>query len=156
MLGVILVLSWLLTTAVVGVVGVLAVRSRRQFARRPDAFRCRLRVVRGELPGLRPEWRRRAGWASWAHDVLLVRIGLLPSTTHVLQVRCPEGSVEPARAAALKDFGTGPVMLRLRLDDGAVVDIAAAAADRELMAGPFLVACVGEGSVGRERRPPSR
>ena len=138
-LGVLLVLSWLLTTAVVGAAGWSAVRTHRQFTRSPGAFRCRLRVVRGNLRGVGPEWRQVA-WASWVHDVLLVRIGRLPATTHVLQVRFPEGSVEPVRADGLKGFGTGPVMLRLRLDEGAVVEVAASATHRELLPGPFLVA----------------
>ena len=151
----IVVVSLLLTSAAAAVAVLGLVRSHRQFLRQPESFRCRLRLVRGSMRGVGREWQGQAGWAFWAHDVLLVRLGRWVGTTRVLRVRFPENSVEAAWPAAVSELGTDPVVLRLRLDDGEVVEVAAPAVQRDLLAGPFLVACLPRGSTIARRRPPA-
>jgi hypothetical protein len=127
------------------VLGVLLVRAHRARCS-ADAFRCRA----GE-PGARPGRfrigrfrigrRSRLGWASWAHAVLVVRTGRLGRTA-VLPVRFPEGSVTPVTHKLAKGLGPHPVLVRLRLDDDRLIELAASAEARERIAGPFLAACV--------------
>jgi len=85
--------------------------------------------------------RARLGWASWAHAVLVVRTGWLGRTA-VLPVRFPEGSVIPAPHELAKGLGPRPVLVRLRLDDDRLIELAASGEARERIAGPFLAACV--------------
>lgn len=151
-----LAVSLLLLVCVSAVTGWFALRRRQELTRLPEAFRCRVRLLRGALPRGTRQWPGRAGRACWTHDVLLLRLGRFPAATLLLGVRFPEGPVEPAPPTELRGLGPDPVVLRLRLDDGTVVDLAAAADDRERLAGPFLAACVDSSSTATHRRPPQR
>ncbi len=151
----IVVLALLLIIALTVIV-VYRVNSHRQFTRLPDLFQCRVRTVRGRLPGIGERWQPRPVWASWAHDVLLVRLGRWPATTHVLAVRCADGSVETVPDGELRGLGPEPVMVRLRLDDDAVVEVATSGAARDLVVGPFLAACLTQNSEETDDRPPGR
>src|SRR3954469_2101351 len=106
----------------------------------PGTFRCR---TRQPAPRGRPDATRssRLGWASWAHGVLLVRSGLL-GRVRVLPVRFPEGSVKRIAPETAKRLGPAPVVVLLRLDDGRLLELAAPTEAREMVAGPFLAACV--------------
>lgn len=121
-------------------------RARRQPASRPGAFRCRLRKVSDPGCGITNAWEVGAVDAAWVHDVLLVRRGRFPVTTRALPVRFPDSSVSALLPHEVKGLGVDPVVLRLRLDDGDLIDVAAPAAMRERLVGPFLAACVTQGS----------
>src|SRR3954471_10695724 len=117
------------------VLGVLLVRAHRA-RRAADAFRCR-----ASEPGARPGRfrigrRSRLGWASWAHAVLVVRTGRLGRAAG-LPGRVPEGSVIPVTHKLAKGLGPHPVLVRLRLDDDRLIELAASAEARERVAGPF-------------------
>lgn len=130
---------------------VVLLRGQRQLAQRPGAFRCNLRLVRGVLAGVTSRWRRRPASASWAHDVLLIRSGRLPTVTQVLEVRFPEGSVSQLSGQQVRGLGPRPVVLRLRLDQGVILDVAAPAADRDRLVGPFLAAALAPSSERKRR-----
>ena len=124
-----------------GFIVALYLRARRHRTQTPGAFRCRVRA-----PALhrrrRRSWRGRSCWATWAHDVLLVHDAQLAGP-RVLRVRFPEGPV--TSATPLDDvggLGADPVVVRLRLDDGTVLELAAPGDARELVVGPFLAACI--------------
>lgn len=136
----------LLLALAVGVVteaallAVLLVRARR----RPSgstAFRCRTRDTGGRHGRLRVGGSSPLGWASWAHAVLVVRSGWF-GRTDVLPVRFPEGMVTRAAHPQVKGLGPAPVVVRLRLDDDRLIELTAPGEARELVAGPFLAACV--------------
>src|SRR4051794_21507053 len=118
----------------------LLVRARRR-RRGVDAFRCRTREPDRRPGRLGIGRRSRRGWASWAHAVLVVRTGRL-GRTDVLPVRFPEGSVMQVAPKAAKGLGPSPVVVHLRLEDDRLIEIAAAGEARDLVAGPFLAACV--------------
>lgn len=136
---------------------VLVVRRRREVADSSESFRCRVRVVHGWLPGVAHHWPRRTVYATWVHDVLLVQSGPGGLGTRPLAVRFPEGNVERLSPDDVKGLGTHPVGLRLRLDEGAVVEVAAASAARYRLAGPYAVAAlVGSGRGPADMPPPGR
>ncbi len=126
--------------AVAAVLATVVVRAQRD-QHLPDTFRCRTRQPdpRGRRGGGRPG--SRLGWARWAHGVLLVRSGRL-GRMDVLPVRFPEGSVMRIAPETAKRLGPAPVVVLLRLDDGRLLELAAPAQAREMVAGPFLAACV--------------
>jgi hypothetical protein len=112
-------------------VAISAWRSRRRVTRLEQSFRCRLRVVDREDDA--SSWR--AAHAAWVHDVLL--IAAAPRAARVVPVLGLEPG-EASEGAAFKGLGADPEVVRVRLDDDRVVDVAAAAGDAEKLAGPFL------------------
>jgi len=126
--------------------GAAGLRARHRFALHEGAFRCRVRVrgcQRCARPGRwRGRWRRLPMWAFWMHDVLLIHSGLFSPRLIVLAVRSPDGALQPVPAYAVRGFGTAPVLLGLACEDGGVVDVIAASADRTRLTGPFLAAAI--------------
>jgi hypothetical protein len=109
---------WLIVGALL-----LLVWHARQVRRAPDVFACKLRVVSGVAPGLSTNFPRRKGYANWVHDVLALRAGPGLMRIYLLPVA---GLAAPARGGdpAVKGLGEKPQLLAVRLDNGAVVEIA--------------------------------
>lgn len=146
----------LLLLAAVGLLTVVLIDGRREFGRLPGGFVCRLRLAHGALPGLPRRWKGRSVRAAWAHDVLLVRRGPLRATTRVFHVCSVEGAMREVSPRDVRGLGLEPVLVRLRLDEGDVVEVAAPAPARELLVGPFLAACVNDDDQPRRRPRQSR
>ena len=125
----------------------LAVAMRRRLVRSPAVFPCTVRVLHGAVPRLPTTPPGRAFRARWAHDVIVLHHGVCLPWVQPLPVRTAENVIEVAGAAAGSRLGAGAVQLRLRLDDDAVVAIAAPAWAYELLAGPFL-------ATAAHRQPP--
>jgi hypothetical protein len=106
--------------------------SRRRFQQSPGVFECRVR----EVPTAReqPDWGRAKSFGRWVHDVLLLHSGLALIRYVALPVAGAEKPVEPAEDTRFKGDA---VSIQLRLDDGSIVEVAAPAEVRELLAGPF-------------------
>jgi hypothetical protein len=137
------VLVIVLTVVVVVQAAALAavfVKARHQ-RRVPDSFRCRMRIRNPRLRRGSSARHSQPGWASWAHGVLLVRTGLL-GRVDVLPVRFPEGAVTSTSREEARGLGPAPIMVLLRLDDNRLIELAAPAEAHDLVAGPFLAACV--------------
>ena len=134
LLGILLMICLLMLATILG--HLLAVR--RRLVTRADVFRCKVRVTSGAIPELSPLWPLRACRAEWKHDVLLLHCGLWLICAYPLAVRFAEGVIEPARPTSRLRMGSGAVMLRLRLDDGTMIAVAAPAHTWERLAGPFL------------------
>ena len=147
---------FLMLTVILGVlIGyavIVADRNRRHFAHSADAFACKVRSPRGDAVVPRKRWPVRRVRAIWVHDVLVVRRGLLVPRTTVLAVRLPDDVVREARQREVRGLGRRPLVIRLRLDDGLLVDVAAAGENRTLLVGPFLAAAV----IGLPRGPSER
>jgi hypothetical protein len=129
---------------------VTAVAASLRFPADAAAFRCKLRPA---PVGGRPDpWPRRRCRATWVHDVLLVRRGVLPARLVTLPVRTPEDPVRTTLEREVRGLGTGPVAVVLRLDDGRLVEVAVPRHARTYLVGPFLAAAV----PGLPRRPRGR
>lgn len=107
-----------------------ALWTRRSFRRSPGVFAVKVRGA--DLDSAR--WPRRAVYAHWAHDVLIVHQGIALARSRVLPVA---GAAELPLAADVGGLGDGPVGVRLQLDDGSLVDVAAAGHDRDALVGPI-------------------
>src|SRR5437660_589342 len=125
---------WAVVAVVVAAVlatvsGVYIVRARRRVTGRDDVFRCSVRTppAAGERP--RPPRRRSASYGEWVHDVLIVHHGLTLGAAAALPVRFPEGVIRPVLDDVTRSHEA--VALRLRLDDGKVVQVATAPAVAE-------------------------
>jgi len=116
--------------------------SHRRVLRRVGAtFPCRVWSLAGFRLGRSRSSSGRAR-AVWVHDVLLVQRGRLFARLLVLPVRLPEDSMRFAAPGETTGLGRMPLVMELRLDDGALVAVAAANRDRTLLAGPFLAAAI--------------
>ena len=149
-LGILLVISLLMLATILGHL----VAARRRLVTRTGVFRCKVRVTSGAVPELSPRWPLRACRAEWKHDVLLLHYGVWLTCAHPLAVRFAEGLIEPARPISRLRMGSDAVMLGLRLDDEAMIAVAAPARTWEKLAGPFL-AIAAEGmspDISQRRR----
>jgi hypothetical protein len=116
--------------------------SRREFAGEQGTFRCRVRLRSAALPGFSPTWSRGVRHARWVHDVLVIRTGLLRPRVHLLPVHVAEGELVELDRKRVRGLGPRPLSVRVLLDDQSAIEVAAAATDRTLLAGPFVVLSV--------------
>ena len=108
--------------------------SRRTFRRTPGVFAAKVRRV---APGPSTSWPRRTVYARWVHDVLIVHQGVALVRNRALPVA---GLVTTIPADDVPGFGARPAVVRLRLDGGEELELAAVADDRHELVGPFGVA----------------
>jgi len=120
---------WLVVGALLG-----ATWSRKRFQRAPGVFPCKVRAVSGTDGS--EKWSRSTAYARWVHDVLIVHAGLALVRNRALPVAGVDGPIVTAPDVKLK--GGTTASLRLRLDGGAIVEVAAPASIGGL-AGPFNV-----------------
>jgi hypothetical protein len=115
--------------------------ARLRFARTERSFRCRVRTWLDRPWSVPPQWSRRTH-ALWTHDILLIRRGLLRPRVLAFRVQPPRNALQHAPAHDVTGLGAGPLLLGLRLRDGTLLEVVAAARDSTLLAGPFLVAAI--------------
>ena len=115
-------------------------------------FRCRTRWVPvGSAKHI--GWPAARCRATWCHDVLIVRRGLVKVQVTSLPVRSPAEPLREPRRREVRGLGPDVLCLVLRLDDGRLLEVAAAARDRTQLVGPFLAVAIPGLPVGpRERK----
>ncbi len=111
-----------------------ALWNRRLVRRTSDGFACKMRSLSADDGS--GKWGRATANANWVHDVLLVNDGIALARTNALPVRDIQGPV--TRLPGVKLRGGEPVSIRLSLDDGSVVEVAASASSAPQLSGPFL------------------
>ena len=101
---------------------------RRWLIRRPSGFVGAARVTSGELPGFGKKWRRGLGWAD--DGLHWVKLPFLFRKEVVAISGVSTG--RPSDAAGVKRLGDNPVAFEFQID-GATLELAAKAEDRELV-----------------------
>jgi hypothetical protein len=102
---------------------------------RPTAFKGAIRVVEGEVPGFRPKWKR--GFGRWVGEVLVWAKAPSLFRNELVAVDGMTGQVRAAGPGdKVKRLRHGPVIVPLTAN-GARVEVAAAANNRERAVGPF-------------------
>lgn len=131
---------WVLSAAVVALVcaGVAVLVRRRRIMTASGVFRCRLRSSSWGLDTLTQSWSRRVAHAVWVHDVLVVYRGIAMSRVLLLACRFAEDLEDGP--SSLRRLGPCPLLLRLRLDDGAIVEVAAPRRSCPDLVGPYVAA----------------
>jgi hypothetical protein len=118
-------------------------RGRRAFRTSPGAFRCNVRLrSEQQVPGIASTWARRPCHALWAHDVLVVRRGLLRPRLWFLVARMAEGDLVELNPRLVRGLGRRPVSVKILLDDHQEIEVAAGHGDRSLLVGPFVAVAV--------------
>src|SRR4051794_19649067 len=141
-------MMWALV-AIVGVAGLaaittaaaaLVVRGRREA--QENTFRCCVRVTSGTPAGVPLRSPSRVRYASWAHDVLVLRRGPALQRRDLLPVESAVGVASQRHSALPWQFGPRMASLSLRLDDGSIVEVRASSTDTTRLCGPYLLAAL--------------
>ena len=109
----------------------------RDVTKRPGIFACKARASAGEVSALGEKFPRFSSHALWVHRVLIIYSGPSRSRSDPHGVERVKEPLTAADPDAVKRLGDEPQLLTLRLDDGAVIEVAAAQGDSELLLGPF-------------------
>ncbi|WP_166787845.1 DUF2550 family protein [Cryobacterium adonitolivorans] len=112
---------------------VVVLARRRWVMSQPGAFRGVIRVVGGDIHGLRPKWSR--GYGRWVRDVFVWTKAPFLFRNELLEA---DGlnQERPARPNEVKRLGEEPVVIQVRAS-GATVELAANADAREQLLGPY-------------------
>ncbi|MDB5125742.1 MAG: hypothetical protein JWP94_3871 [Mucilaginibacter sp.] len=118
---------------------------RRWVSRRPGAFKGAVRVVGGEVPGLGAAWRR--GYGRWVRDVLVWERAPLLFRSEFVLAHALAGPSRSAGPGEVKRLGKQVVVVPIRVQGGARIEVAAQAAAQERARGPLPGRGPGQGSA---------
>lgn len=82
----------------------------------PGAFRGAIRVVEGEVRGLRPRWRRR--YFRWVRDILIWTKGPFLFRTEMLMANALAGDARVAHPGEVRRVGKNPAIVLLAVEGG--------------------------------------
>ncbi|BAL87026.1 hypothetical protein AMIS_18060 [Actinoplanes missouriensis 431] len=129
-------------------------RARRAFVD-GGAFACRVRACGPPPSGwrrLRPRWSRRL-LAHWAGEALVVRRGPVLHRIVRLPARAAVSGVHHLSRSDARRCGSRSIAVRLRLADGALIEVTTGRAERIDLVGPYLAAAVNDLPRAPVRRP---
>lgn len=103
---------------------VLLLWNRRRAKNQRGAFAVKVRKEPPSGEDKPAKWPRMVGYAQWVHDVLILRtgIGLMVTTPH--GIADIEEIVRDVPPDSVKGLGEKPVLVRARLGDGSIMQIA--------------------------------
>jgi hypothetical protein len=116
--------------------GIMLTR-RRWVSHQPGAFKGAIRVVDGEVSGLRTKWQR--GYGRWVREVLVWTKKPMLFRNELVAVDGLAGEARAAEPGEVKRVGSDPVIVPLAADGGARVEVAAAGDDRGRALGALAV-----------------
>ncbi|MBC2590488.1 MULTISPECIES: hypothetical protein [Rhodococcus] len=115
----------------------ILLRGRHRIKHLPGGFGCKVRIVSGQVPGLKSEFSRITGVGNWIHAVLILHGGnpflARTSLCGIQAVESGPSEIDPATVKRIDD----PVAVRFRHDNGATLELACARHDLDAMLGPF-------------------
>jgi len=121
---------------IVIVVIVAVVLSRRLWvSRQPGVFKGAIRVVQGEVPGLKAKWKR--GHGRWIRDVLVWNKAPFGFRNEFVAAEALAGEIRVAGPGEIKRLGKHPAVIPVTADEGARIEIAVTEDGREQAHGPF-------------------
>src|SRR5262245_45555672 len=117
-------------------------RRRRCVTGRRGAFKAKLRVVEGEVPGLSPEWK--TGYGHWVRDVLVWDAAPFLWRTKLIPVDGTDVSGIHGANGSVSRLGRHPIVTPLISDYHSRLELATSEEDRDLVLGPFA----GSSAIG--------
>ena len=118
---------------------------KRWVSRQPGAFKGAIRVIEGEVPGLKAKWKR--GYGRWIRDILIWTNKPFLFRNEVVLADGLAGEVRAARPGEVRRLGKQPAIVPLAVEGDARIEVAASADGRERAPGPFT-----EGAPGGSMR----
>ena len=108
---------------------------KRWVSRQPGAFKGAIRVTEGDVPGLKAKWKQ--GYGRWVREILIWMNTPLLFRNELVLADALAGEARPAKPGEVRRLGKHPAVVPLAVDGGAQVEVAASAAGRERLPGPF-------------------
>ena len=108
---------------------------KRWVSHQPGAFKGAIRVIEGDVPGLRTRWKR--GYGHWVRDILVWTKAPFLFRNELVVAEAPAGETRAAKPGEVKRLGKYPVVVSVAVDGGARVDVAVSEDAREHARGPF-------------------
>jgi hypothetical protein len=131
----------------------LMLSRRRWVSHQPGAFKGAIRVVDGEVPGLRTKWQR--GYGRWVREVLVWTKKPMLFRNELVAVDGLAGEARAAEPGEVKRVGSDPVIVPLAADGGARVEVAAAGDDRGRALGALAVSAPPPSKIRRQPPQPA-
>jgi hypothetical protein len=110
-------------------------RRRQCVTGRRGAFKGKLRVVEGEVPGLSPHWK--TGYGHWVRDVLVWDTAPFLWQTKVVPVDGTDVSGIHGANGSVSRLGSRPIVTPLLSDHHSRLELATSEEDRDVVLGPF-------------------
>ena len=108
---------------------------KRWVSHQPGAFKGAIRVIEGDVPGLKAKWTR--GYGRWVRDILVWTKAPFLFRNELVMADALAGEARAARPGEMKRLGKHPAVVPLAVDGGARIEVAATADGRERAPGPF-------------------
>lgn len=111
---------------------------RRWVSHQPGAFKGAIRVIEGDMPGLRAKWKR--GYGRWVRDILVWTKTPFLLRNELVLADALAGEARAAKPGEVRRLGKHPAIVQLAVDGGARIEVATSADGRERAPGPFAEA----------------
>lgn len=108
---------------------------KRWVSRQPGAFKGAIRVIEGEVPGLKTKWKH--GCGRWARDILVWAKAPFLFRNDLVLADALAGEVRAAKPGEVRRLGKHPAVVTLAVDGRARIEIAVPADQQERAPGPF-------------------
>ncbi len=103
---------------------ILVFWNSKRVKKQPGSFPVKIRPETDPDSDEKPKWARGVSYAQWIHDVLIVRKGLGLMLTVPYGIKGVDGSPQDADPEEVKGLGDHPVLIRARLDDDSILEVA--------------------------------
>jgi hypothetical protein len=119
------------------IVALLAVvlTRKRWVSHQPGSFKGAIRVIEGDVPGLRPRWKR--GYGRWVRDILVWTKAPLLFRNELVLADGLAGEPRDAKPGEVRRLGKHPAVMQLVVEGGGRIEVAASADGQERAPGPF-------------------
>src|SRR5271165_1549557 len=108
---------------------------KRWVSHQPGAFKGAIRVIDGDVPGLKRKWQR--GYGRWVRDVLVWTKTPLLFRNQLVAAGASAGDARAAKPGEVRRLGKDAVIVQLTADGGARTEVATSADGRQRATGPF-------------------
>ena len=108
---------------------------KRWVSHQPGAFKGAIRVIEGDVPGLKAKWKR--GYGHWVHDILVWTKAPFLFRNELVLAEALAGEARAAKPGEVRRLGKHPAVVPLAVEGGARIEVAASADGREQARGPF-------------------
>jgi hypothetical protein len=119
------------------IVALLAVvlTRKRWVSHQPGAFKGAIRVIDGDVPGIKPRWKR--GYGRWVRDILVWTKTPLLFRNELVPADGLASEPHDAKPGEVRRLGKHPAVVQLVVEGGGRIEVAASANGRRRVPGPF-------------------
>jgi Protein of unknown function (DUF2550) len=115
---------------------------KRWVSHQPGAFKGAIRIIDGDVPGLKGKWKR--GYGRWVRDILVWTKTPFLFRNELVAANALAGDPRAAKSSEVKRLGKHPAIILLEADRGARIEVATSEEGRERASGPFAALTPGQ------------